>query len=115
MSKIRIKLILNKDIFLFEGIKSRNLITYKDQDILVKFDVSDTIKMIRENDDYKLELIFINNCESIGSYFLKQYNKKMDITINTINLFIGDNYFEISYNIVESDQAFNLKLEFEEI
>ena len=114
MSKIKIKIILNKEIFDFDGIKSKNTIKYKDKDILVKIDISNNIGLIRENDNYKLELIFNSDNQSSGSYYLKKYNKKINIVVNTNQLNIGDNYFFINYTIEDNEQ-FDFKLEYEVI
>ena len=113
MSKIKIKIILNEERFTYDGIKSKNTIKYKDKDMLVKIEISNNITMIRENDDYKLELIFNNN-ESRGSYYLKKYHKMIDIVVNTNQLEIGENYIFINYKIEDNEQ-FEFKLEYEAI
>lgn len=113
MSKIKIKIILNEESFTYDGIKSKNTIKYKDKDMLVKIEISNNITMIRENDDYKLELIF-NNSESSGSYYLKKYHKMINIVVNTNQLEIGENYIFINYKIEDNEQ-FEFKLEYEAI
>ena len=114
MSKIKISRILNKEKFTFNGIKSKNIIKYKDKDMLVKIDISNNISLIRENEEYKLELIFNSENESSGSYYLKKYNKKINISVNVNQLEIKENYFFINYN-VEDNEQFDFKLEYEAI
>ena len=115
MSKINIKMLLNDDIFIYEGIKSKNSIIFKEKDILVKINILDEIQLIRENDEYKLELFFSKNSRTKGKYFLKKYNKYIDLFIDTKKILITDNSLEIIYNISDNSEQVYFKIEFEEI
>lgn len=115
MSKIKIKTTINNEKFLFKGIKNQNKIIYKDNDVLVTIDISNTIVLTRENLDFKLQLTFDQNKETIGSYLLKMCNNYLELKVKTKKLVIESKFIEIIYIINNSDEIKNFKLEFEEI
>lgn len=116
MSKIKIKTTINDEYFYCEGIKNKNNIIYKDNNVSVKIIFSDIIKIIRENSEYKIELNFNKNEKTKVNYLLQEYNKSLELNLVTKNININNNYIEILYEIVDNNEGnINFKLEFEEI
>lgn len=116
MSKIKIKTTINEKIEEFKGIKKQNSIVYKDNDVLVSIKLDDILKITRENNEFKLELNFINNKQTKVSYILKDYKQNLEFLLETKKLNIEKNYIEILYHIVDSnDGDISFMLEFEEI
>lgn len=115
MSKIKIKTTIDEENFCFEGIKNKNSIIYKDSDVAVKIMITDIIRLTRENNDFKIELIFNEKEETKINYLLKQYNQTMELKLKTEKLNIDNNYIEILYDIVDTGDKKSFKLEFEEI
>lgn len=110
MSRIKLIIKLNEQESIIEGIKNKNTIIYKENDILVKIKYDNNLYIIRENDEYKLELNFkTNEC----LYLLKKYHKNMKFEINTKKLEIYNNKIEIEYSVFEDNIKF--EIEFEEI
>jgi len=116
MPKIKIKSTINDLIFYYEGIKNKNNIVYKDNDILVKIIFSDIIKLVRENSEYKIELYFDKYKKTKANFLLKKYNINLELNVITKNLNITDKYIEIFYEIIDNNEGNKyFKLEFEEI
>lgn len=115
MSKIRIKVNLNTEEKVFEGIKSKNSLIYKDSDILVKIKFSNNVILIRENSNFKIDLVFDKNKITTSKYYLKDYRKFIDLKVQTQNLEYDDNYLHIVYKIIDTNENIDFKLEFEEI
>lgn len=116
MSKIKIKTTINDENFYCEGIKTKNNIIYKDNNVSVKIIFSDIIKIIRENNEYRIELNFNKNEKTRVNYLLKEYNKSLELNLVTKNININNNYIEILYEIIDNNEGnINFKLEFEEI
>ena len=110
MSKVKLIIKLNEQESIIEGIKNKDSIIYKENDILVKIKYNNNLYITRENDEYKLELNFENN-ECL--YLLKKYNKNMNLEIKTKRINIDNNKIEIEYSIYEENIKF--EIEFEEI
>ena len=100
MSKVKLIIKLNEQESIIEGIKSKDTIIYKENDILVKIKYKNNIYITRENDEYKIELNFENN-ECL--YLLKKYNKNMNLEIKTKKINIDNNKIEIEYSIYEEN------------
>ncbi len=116
MSKIKIKTTINGQISELIGIKKQNSIIYKDNDVLVSITVNNFLKIKRENDEFKLELNFIEDKQTKVYYILKEYSQNFEFLLETEKLDIGKNYIEILYHIVDSnDDSISFMLEFEEI
>lgn len=115
MSKIRIKVNLNTEEKVFEGIKSKNSLIYKDSDILVKIKFFDNVILTRENSNFKIDLVFDKNKITTSKYYLKDYRKFIDLKVQTQNLEYDDNYLHIVYKIIDTNENIDFKLEFEEI
>lgn len=108
MSKVNIRSILEnkttKDIIELKtkGIKNDNIITYKDNDVLVSIKIDNSIKMKRNN----IEFIFIKNKNTNCIYNI--YNKNLTLNLFTNEIIISDKYIEIDYKI--EDEKLNFKL-----
>lgn len=113
MSRIKIKIALNNSKFIFNGIKTQNSIIYKDNDTNVKIIIDNNINLIRENKDFKIELLFQKNKKTNCKCFLKNYNKYLNLLIETKILEYDEKSLHILYKI--NDDNINFKLEFEEI
>lgn len=98
------------------GTLHENFISWMDCN-LVKyiFDFKNDI-LIKEDENTKLELNFINNQKTECFMFLKEYNKTLLITILTTSCKKEANNFKTSYKIVEEnndENAFKLFLSWE--
>lgn len=94
------------------GIKRDNNIIFKDDDFLTNIQIfDDGIVMTRDNDEATLNLSLgkINKC----TYFLKNYNKEMNINIHLIDKMVTNNtlYFKYETNM----QLLEFKFRFEVI
>lgn len=114
MSKIKIKTTINGQVFSGEGIKNKNNIIYKDESATVKINISEVIKISRENDELKLDLILDKNNITKSLYLLKQYNKTIELIIKTKKIELSEKNLKINYEIIDSDDI-NFSIEFEEI
>ena len=119
MSKInlRVSLTCNENIIYneqeFVGIYNSDTISYKENDILVtlKLKPNKEIKMKRKNNNYNIELIFIENKETNGLYELKKYGN-IPLTVFTKKL-ICDNHIYIEYYLNKQDELYKLNLFYE--
>ncbi|MBP3460865.1 MAG: DUF1934 family protein [Bacilli bacterium] len=111
MSRVNIKSILEnkntKKIITLNtrGIKNNNIITYKDNDILVIIKIDKSIKMKRNN----IEFEFIENENTNCIYNI--YDKQLNLNIFTNKLIIEEKYLEIDYIIEEEKLNFKLFIE----
>ena len=109
-------MILDKEESLIEGIKNKNSIIYKDSDVSIKIIIDDSVRLIRENNEFKMEMLFDKNKQTTCKYLLKEYNKCLDLLLETKMINYDDNHIDILYRIIDSsDDYINFKLEFEEI
>lgn len=97
------------------GEKNDNIITYKDDNVLVSLVIDKQVKLIRENDDYKAELVFDNNKSTVGTYLLKDTNTVLPIKIDTKKMIINDNYMEIIYKLNTQDNQVKFEVSYEVI
>ncbi len=116
MAKIKIVSIINEQKNFYNGIKNKNSIIYKENDILVHINYDDDISITRENKDYKITLNFNKNEKTKIKYTLKEYNKYLELELITKNIKVTNNSIDISYKIIDNnEQNINFRLEFEEI
>lgn len=103
--KINIKATLNnkKENHLFKGkaIKNKNVITYKDNNILTKIKLDDTITIKRKS-EYIVLLNFKKNTKLKGSYITKYGNIKIET--NTKNIIKDENSIKIIYDLIINDE-----------
>jgi hypothetical protein len=91
-----------------------NMITYEEEKINVALIFeSDKITLLRETDEYKLELIFIENNTSKSVYLLKENNVSIPLEINTSLLKINSNEIVIKYKINTKEEEAYFRLEYE--
>lgn len=120
MSKINIKvslacdesIIYNKHEFI--GIKTENIIKYKENDVLVTVKFHDKeLEIIRENDKYNLKLNFIENKETDSIYNLKGYG---NLIIKTFTKkLICDNHIVVEYYLNKQNEIYRFELFYEVI
>ncbi len=120
MSKINIKVSLtcNESIIYndhkFIGIKTSNEIKYKENDVMVTIKINENqIEIQRRNNEYKLDLIFIENKETTCLYELNKYGTiKLELFTKKI---ICDNHISIEYYINKQDELYKFDLYYEVI
>lgn len=119
MGKIKINLSLscnNEKIYdnnIFYGIKTSNYIVYKEDNTNVKLIIGrDSINLIKNKDDYELNMIFKNN--SINQGTIKTEDGIIELNVKTINLCI-DKKIEIMYYVEETENKYELSLYYEVI
>ena len=111
MSKVNIKTILenksSKEIKEHDlvGIKTKNKITYIEDDINVSIDLVNK-KITRKDINKEVELEFKLNENTTCLY--KMYNNIYKLNIYTNKIEIKDNYIEIDYTIEEDNINFKL-------
>jgi len=94
------------------GIKNKNKITYNENNIKNTIYINnDELILIRENDEFKNILNFIENKKTVTSYLLKESNTEIELNIKTESLLISDNSIEIVYMIIETDNIYEYKIE----
>lgn len=81
------------------GIFKDNTLKFKENDTLVVIDFLDK-KMVREDDEKKLEYKFLENTETLNSVLLKSNNYLVSIPIYTDKFDYKDNYCLIKYRLV---------------
>jgi len=92
----------------YRGIKNDNIITYEESTCSVKIIIDTNIKMIRENNEFKLELTFFKE-KTLNPYLLKETNHILYIEIETKKIKIEKNILYIEYLINEEKCKFTLK------
>lgn len=115
MAKKRIKITLKTSEELIEkdidSIVIDNTIKYKDEDVSVLIKIVDNkVYLTRDNSIYKIELIFDNNSNTKGIYYLKENNASFELDIHTNKLLINDNNLEIEYLLNDDTKYFKLEM-----
>ena len=115
MAKKRIKYSLKTSEELIEketdSIVIDNTIKYKEDDVSVLIKISDNkVYLTRENTIYKIELVFENNKDTIGIYYLKENNKSFKLDIHTNKLIIDNNNLDIEYVLNDDIRYFKLDI-----
>lgn len=105
MAKKRLEIILKNDQETINtecvGIVTDNKLKYNDNGILVILTIEkNKVHMVRENDEYQLNLEFSKESKNtLGSYLLKENNIILDLDIITNNLKITSNCINITYTL----------------
>ena len=105
--------ITDNEIFEFEerGIKNKDKITFNNNDIKYSIKCNDNeIMMIRDGNDFVNTFIFNNN-NSKSNYLLKDNNYDIDIDVELNNMNICDNYLDIAYKIIDTDNLYEFRIE----
>lgn len=102
----------------FKGInytKKGNKLLFNTDEDKFEFIIGDTIKMIKENKESKISMLFDNNNKSSGLYEIKKLNTTFNLNIITKSLEINEKLVIIDYVLyIEEEKAgiFNLKINF---
>lgn len=115
MSKINLKARLVSDDEKLDieviGIKSKNKIVYKENDITVTILLlNNKIKMNRVCSEYKINLIFEKDKSTISTYNVFDISKKFDLETKTQKLIITDDRIEINYELEQNKFYYLLEL-----
>jgi hypothetical protein len=96
------------------GTKEDNQISYHEEKISVAIILeSDKITLLRESEDYKIELTFINNLLTNGSYYLKKEESTIPLKVMTNLLVVKENSIELKYTINTKEGESYFILEYE--
>lgn len=119
MSKVNIefKLVSNEDNIIkkIDGILQNNRLSFYDDNIKTSLIINDIITMKRETKDYIIELNFDKNNTTKGTYLLLNHNISLDLIIDTIKLEKKDDYLNIKYHLLVSNEdkgIYNLELKY---
>lgn len=86
------------------GLKNKNKITYKENNVNVTILIFDNkIEMNRTCNEYKINLVFEKNKMTISTYQVFGMPKVFDLETNTNKLIIKDNSIEVNYNLEGND------------
>ena len=116
MPKKQVKITLNNSTEKIENCVSaiviNNTIKYNDNGVVTILRINnDNVVMIRENNEYKIELLFDSKDNSEGTYFLKSHNVSYNLDIITKLLEYSDNEIKIEYVLNNDTRFFKLKIE----
>lgn len=124
MSKIRIKSTIfgdetEKEIVEVFGIKNNHKVMYIYNDTKVSIELSsNTIIIIRENDESRLILKFRDNDSITSDYYIKSLNIIVKVKTKTKLLKINKNSLKIKYDLFIADcfsDSFTYNLEWESL
>ena len=94
------------------GIKIKNKIIYKENDITVTILIFDNkIEMNRSCNEYKINFIFEKNIKTISTYQVFGMSKIFDLETKTYKLLIRDNEIDLNYNLEGNNFKYSLKWE----
>lgn len=119
--KVKIKgFLLNKSdktkvLFDTSGINSKNQITYQEDGIKYKVTLSnEKVILTRESSEFNHGMIFSLNKITKTSYYLKELNSSIDVSLLTTNLVLTDNLITIQYTIIDTNTEYIFKIEMSE-
>lgn len=95
----------------YQAICNDKKIIYNEKEFKVIIDYNDTLKMIRENNDYIFELEFISGKTTNGFCKLKNENSSIKLDILTDYVIIEDNLIIVKYSVVTTEQDVIYRLE----
>lgn len=106
------KIVIDKKQIL--GIKNKNKVTFKDENIIVTIIVDNNkIMMKRANKEYELNFEFEEGISTTGKYFLNNDNLWLPIEVFTDKILVSEKSIEVDYYIDKIN--FNFKISFEVI
>lgn len=117
MSKVNLKIKLKSEEenldFSVLGIREKNKITYKENNIMVTLLIEESkITMKRVNPEYKLELIFNKNLScSISKYYFIGGSKFFELHTKTKKCKIDEKCIKIDYNLEGNNFSYVLEME----
>lgn len=114
MSKIRVKVtIKNPETNISNEINAiiqDNILKYKeDKDTTVVFSYKDN-RLIRENNELRMDYIFKEKNESKGEILVKELNKKIKIDIKTKKIVIKENNIKIIFDVEENEFIYKVEV-----
>lgn len=119
--KVKIKgFLLNKSdqtkiLFDTFGINSKNQITYQKDGIKYKLTLSnEKVILTRESSEFNHGMVFSLNQTTKTSYYLKELNSSIDVSLLTTNLVLTDNLITIQYTIIDTNTEYLFKIEMSE-
>lgn len=119
--KVKIKgFLLNKSdqtkiLFDTSGINSKNQITYQEDGIKYKLTLSnEKVILTRESSEFNHGMVFSLNQTTKTSYYLKELNSSIDVSLLTTNLVLTDNLITIQYTIIDTNTEYLFKIEMSE-
>ena len=95
----------------YQAICNNKKIIYNEKEFKVTLDYSNSLKMIRENNDYIFELEFISGRKTKGICKLKNEKVDMELDILTDYVIIEDNLIIVKYNVITTEQDVIYRLE----
>jgi len=96
------------------GIFVNNQLKFREDDTTVVIDFID-FKMIREDNDKKIEYKFLKRTETLNDLYLKSNNCSVKIPIVTELFDLVDNKCTIKYRLVLEDKVINYVVSWEEM
>lgn len=109
LENITEKAIENIDTF---GIKKDNTITYLSNDTKYKLTYEkNKVIMIRDNQEFTHNFIFINNIKNKSTYYIKEYSTNIEMEVLTTKLISNNKKIEINYKVLENDNNYKYMIE----
>ena len=111
--KINVVIKNNDEIseFSYDAIVNNWKIEYIENNLKTSLFIKDIVKLKREDDDMLLEIDFIPNEKSKGSYKSKKENINIELEIITDYVIILENVIIIKYKVLTTQQNVIFKLE----
>ena len=104
-----------KEIIDAKAIKNKNIIKFTDGDVNYKIITNDnSIKLIRENQQFFHEFEFILNKETKSIYYIKELNNELEINVISTNILLDEKHIIIEYTINESSEKYKYYIEMSE-
>lgn len=101
-----------KELIDTKGIKSNNIISYIIDNTKYKLTIENKkIFLLRESNEFIHTMTFEENTTYPSEYFLKESKYSLDFNIKTIKIIINKTKVNITYKILESENAYNYVLE----
>lgn len=90
----------NEKLKKLPAIKNKDEISYFNRGISVCVYVNNnSVKLVRESDEFKIELLFENNKEIESKYYIKKLGLSLSVKTITKKLVINSNDFMIEYDL----------------
>ena len=96
-----------------KGFLNVKVIKYNDGNVITEIILDSPVTLKRVNNDYEIELTFVENKITNGSYFIKDIDRKLDLKITTKRLVIKDGQILIDYVLDINDEEFKFRLDYE--
>lgn len=114
MSKIRVKVtIKNPEANIsneINAILQDDILKYKEnEDTTVVFSYKEK-RLIRENNELRMDYIFKEKNESIGEILVKELNKKIKIDIKAKKIMIKEENIEIIFDVEENEFIYKVEV-----